>query len=258
MKLFDCNLHLDQYPSPLSVINEYFHFNIRHMVTLCDNIESYNFLNQILIEKKNILIGIGLHPNRKYLIAEIKQILNIIKREVKIIGECGLDFLRMINTKKTQFTYFTKQLKIAEKHDKTVILHIVNAEKEALEILSSFKLKFVIFHWYSGSKVFINKIINNGFYFSFNKCIISFKKYQDYLKEIPIDRLLLESDAPFDYKGIITKPEDFAEIVKTIAKIKAINTKQCLRILYNNFKSIFLNNNNYRKKAKNLTLNDFL
>ena len=152
-----------------------------------------------------------------------------------------MDFLRKINSIKVQFRYLIQQLKIAEKYGKIVILHVVNAEEEILEILSSFNLNFVVFHWYSGNIQYIEKILENGYYFSFNKCIINFKKYQKYISKIPINRLLLESDAPYKYKGTITKPEDFPKIIETIANIKLIDVDQVSKILYSNSKSIFIN-----------------
>ena len=241
MKFFDCNLHLDQFKSPLSVIKEYLYFNIKNIVSLCDDIDSFTFLNQLLSLKKNVFLGIGLHPNKKYSEFEIRSILDLIKEKVDIIGECGLDFLRKINSIKVQFRYLIQQLKIAEKYDKIVILHVVNAEEEILEILNSFNLNFVIFHWYSGNIQYIEKILENGYYFSFNKCVINFKKYQKYISKIPINRLLLESDAPYKYKGSITKPEDFPKIIETIANIKLIDVDQVSKIIFNNSKSIFMN-----------------
>lgn len=260
MQLFDCNLHLDQFKSPISIIKKYNFLNIEHIVSLCDNINSYNYLTQLLYQKKNILLGIGLHPNRKYSKSEIPNVLYFIKEKVRIIGECGLDFKKKINSKKIQYNLLNKQLNITEKYNKILILHVVNAEKEMLELLSTFNLKFVIFHWFSGDFCYIKKILDKGCYFSFNKCIINFKKYQNYISEIPVNRLLIESDAPFKYKGLTTKPEDFPKIVKTIAHIKLLRTDQVSQILFNNYRTIFIEKdiNGNSLKSKNYTLDDFL
>ena len=151
-------------------------------------------------------------------------------------------------------------MNITEKYNKILILHVVNAEKEMLELLSTFNLKFVIFHWFSGDFCYIKKILDKGCYFSFNKCIINFKKYQNYISEIPVNRLLIESDAPFKYKGLTTKPEDFPKIVKTIAHIKLLRTDQVSQILFNNYRTIFIEKdiNGNSLKSKNYTLDDFL
>ena len=242
MKYFDCNIHLDQFKSPNSIINEYHHFNVKYLITLCDNIESYYYLSQIIKGKQNIYIGLGLHPNRTYSAREKKEMLNLIEHEINIIGECGLDYWNKTNSIKTQTQNLISQIELAEKYNKTVILHVRKAERELLDILNTFKLNKVIIHWYSGTVKDLHQFIKNNYYFSYNICINLSKKYQNIISQIPLNQLLLESDAPYLFSGILTRPEDFQKIVSSMARIKNFDEVYVLKILNKNFKSIFLKN----------------
>lgn len=261
MKLADCNIHLDQFQSPLSILKEYSYFNIEKVVSLCDHFESYEYLSQLFVDHKNVLFGIGLHPNRKYTNDEVKRILYLIKNKANIIGECGLDFIGYSNPPQLQIRNLIYQLNVAEKNNKVLILHIKQAEKEILDILNSYRLKSVIFHWYSGPISYIDEIISKEYFFSFNNCIIHYKKYQNYITRIPLRNLLLESDAPYEFRGIVTKPEDFPIMIKIIAEIKSLEPEFVSDMLYKNFIRIFLKKQ-YIKKRKNddnfNTLDNFL
>ncbi len=263
MKLYDINLHLDRFKSPFSILTEYSFFNINYIITLCDNIESYFFIKQIQKkkDKKKLLLGLGLHPNKEYSVREVEKIVDLISKETDIIGECGLDFVNKKISNEIQLKNLKKQLNIAEKQNKILILHVLKAEKEILEVLNSYNLNHVIFHWYSGKKSYINEILENNFFFSFNNCILNFKKYQDYLLDIPLKNILLESDAPYDFRGKITKPEDFPKIIEKIANIKSKSVDYVWSRLYTNFKEIFLHRKDNKKKNTrkgNITLDDFL
>ena len=242
MKYFDCNIHLDQFSSPNSIINEYHYFDVKYLITLCDNIDSYYYLTQILKNRKDIFMGLGLHPNRSYSEKEKKEMLNLMQNKFNIIGECGLDYWKKINPIKIQNQNLIDQLKLAEKYNKIVILHVRKAEREILDILNIFKLNNVIIHWYSGSVKILHQFIKRKYYFSFNICVDLSKKYKNFISQIPINQLLLESDAPYLFKGILTKPEDFKKIVSSIAGVKSLDDVYVLKILNNNFSTIFLNN----------------
>lgn len=235
----DCNLHLDSFQSPLSILKENFFFNVNKINNLCQSIYSYNYISSLVKQEKSVLLGIGLHPNIKYNPKEKLEILSLMRNEVKIIGECGLDFISKINSKKKQLENLYEQLEIANKNRKIIVLHIRNAEEEILEILNSFSIANIIFHWYSGSIYYLKKLVNRNYYFAFNNCVLYSEKYQKYIKEIPLQKILLESDAPIKFKGKITRPEDFPKIISNIAKIKGIDFLVVQRKILETFNSIF-------------------
>jgi len=239
MNFFDCNIHLDQFASPKSVLREILYFNIKKVVSLSNSSSAFNFLNELFGNQKEVLLGVGLHPNKSYSIQETRKIIHIMKCKVRIIGECGLDFYSKNNIFKKQIENLQSQFEIAEKYDKILILHVRKAEDKILEIIDSYNLNNVVFHWYSGPVRLIEKFLERDIYFSFNKCILVNKKYFEIIFKIPMDSLILESDAPFKYRGLVTNPSDFPLIANKISEIKSIEIESVNRQLNCNFKEIF-------------------
>ena len=241
MVYFDCNLHLEQFSSPISVLKEYLHYNVENIINLCNSDKDFYFLKELIPQKYKVLFGIGLHPNINYSQMQTETILKIIQDDVEIIGECGLDFTNNINSINTQISNLKIQLEIAEKGNKIIIIHMRRAENKIIEILDTYKLKYVIFHWYSGPILEMKKLLERGYYFSYNNCILYYTKYSDYLEKIPLTKILLESDAPYSYNDRITQPYDFPKIIEFISKIKSKNIEIVKEILNQNFKKIFGN-----------------
>jgi len=97
----------------------------------------------------------------------------------------------------------------------------------------------VIMHWYSGGTRVHQKMIENGYYFSFNYKMLSTKKGADILSRTPLSRVLLESDGPFaDIKGNIYVPYLMKATVLIMSEILDVNEKDLQIILHNNFKNI--------------------
>lgn len=240
MEYYDCNIHLDKFDSPLLALKENFEFSVNKLVSLCDNPREYLFCKKILQNQKNISIGVGFHPNRLYNIDEINQMEVLMRREIRIFGECGLDYSNKQTNHKSQLELFKKQLEIAEsKEDSIVIVHSRGAEKKILDILDTFKLNKVIFHWYSGEIKNIERIVERDIYFSYNMVISHYKKYIGYIEKIPLRFLLLESDAPFSCGKGVTQPEDFQIMTSLISEIKGIDKNITNLTLNGNFNNIF-------------------
>ena len=240
MTYSDCNVHLDLFPCPISIIKEYNYFKVKKIITLCHSLYSFKFLSGLLGNMDSVSIGIGLHPNVVYSKEEKSIVLSLLSSKVNILGECGLDFTKNVVTHKIQKENLLRQLNIAERYRNIVIIHIKNAENKLIEILDSYKkFRSLIIHWYSGSKSSLAKLIDKNCYFAFNRSILNSRKYQEYITKIPLQNLLLESDAPIKFKGKITKPEDFPIIIAKIAEIKRENISYVLKKLQCNFKAIF-------------------
>src|SRR6476620_6143637 len=91
-------------------------------------------------------------------------------------------------------------LDIAENNNLPVSIHSRRSLKDVLEILTSFNLKSVVFHWYDGSKAFLRKINDLGYYVSFGPYLLYSEDKKSLLKESDISLLLMETDGPVYYK----------------------------------------------------------
>jgi TatD DNase family protein len=186
-------------------------------------------------ELKNYSIGI--HP---WYISEnrLKSDLKVIEEKIQLpeclaLGECGLD-KRIEIPLQLQIEIFEKQLLLAEKYQKPVILHLVAAFEELLEIINQLKISVpIIIHGYSKSKELAKQLLDNGLYLSFGKYLIQNENLKEVFLSIPDDRFFLETDSS-DYT--------IEEVYTLAAKYKNCNIEEIQQQIKTNFKSVFKSN----------------
>ena len=119
--------------------------------------------------------------------------------ETSYIGEIGLDFSREgYASKEEQITVLKEILTTLRGKRKIVSVHSRRAEKELLGLLREFNIENVIFHWYSGSVSLIPAILERGYYFSINEAMTLSHSGKSIIDKIPQDRILMETDAPYN------------------------------------------------------------
>lgn len=153
---------------------------------------------------KHIRLALGLHP---LLASENKNelpLFNSLLDQTSYIGEIGLDFSKEgLSTKEDQISTLRKLLEKLEGRKKIISVHSRKAEKELFDLLCEYNINNVIFHWYSGPIDLIPSIISKGYYFSINEAMTISKNGRAIIKGIPRNRILTESDSPFNNKADI-------------------------------------------------------
>lgn len=149
---------------------------------------------------ENVEVGLGLHPWWVERTDDAAALVGLLG-ETEFVGEVGLDFgKRYAETRDAQLQAFSMIARAcAEQGGKTLSIHAVHAAREALDILEAtgaFETCTCIFHWYSGPSDQLKRAINAKCWFSVNERMLATKRGREYVKVIPHDRLLLESDAP--------------------------------------------------------------
>lgn len=202
-----------------------------------------------LCEKYDMLFAaIGIHPSeaKTYTTEVEKEIYEKLKNEKVIaIGEIGLDYYWEQETKELQKEVFRKQLKIAEELQIPVLIHDREAHEDTFNILQEFNLKDVIFHCFSGNSEFAQKCIEKGYYIAIGG-VVTFKNAKD-LKEVakitPLEKLLLETDAPYlapvPFRGKLNTPAYLKYIAQEIANIKEIDVEKVKQQTTINAQKIF-------------------
>lgn len=170
-------------------------------------------------------LALGFHPQ---LVHEYPSEIHAWKRLMPMtsyIGEVGLDFSRdFINHKQYQLEYFDYICQSLTGEKKIVSVHSRKAEKDVLAILKKYNVKNVIFHWYSGPIGLIDEIVEEGYYFSINEAMSRSEKGRKIISRIPLERILTESDAPYN---------SFSNI-RNVLKVLSIPEK----IIYENFSGL--------------------
>lgn len=189
-----------------------------------------------LCEKHEMIYGaIGIHPSEFKTFNENskKRIYELLKhKKIVAIGEIGLDYHYGADSKEEQKELLEQQLTIAQELQVPVIIHDRESHEDVFEILKEYNLKNVIFHCFSGNAKFAQKCINMGYYIAIGG-VVTFKNAKD-LKEvakiIPLDKLLLETDAPYlapvPFRGKLNTPAHLKYIAQEIANLKNINIEE--------------------------------
>lgn len=161
---------------------------------------------------------------------------------LKAIGEIGLDysphFMVGEAEKQVQQLIFKKLILVALQYQLPINVHSRNAGHYALECIQRTYMEsgvttqlFVIMHAFDGSLKYVRKVLKDPnilFYFSIPPCIVRLESFQNLVKVVPLERLLLESDSPAlgPVKGIDNHPENISISCTEIAKIKQVSFEQ--------------------------------
>ncbi|MCP1297613.1 TatD family hydrolase [Chryseobacterium sp. S0630] len=238
--LFDTHLHLDLFEDPQSLIKN---IEKRQIYTIAvTNLPKVFFHTKKLCEGyKYVRPALGYHPELVFKFSDQLELFLKYLDETKYIGEIGLD-----NQKKS-VDDFTKQKQIfekiifacAEKRDKILTIHSRKAEKEVLSILGNSFPGTIILHWYSGSLRDLETALSYGFYFSINSAMLKSKNGLNIIKNIPDDRLLLESDSPFIGVDKSSKiPYNAESLIQELSALKKCHSEILQRKLHDNFRNI--------------------
>ena len=157
---------------------------------------------------KHIRLALGLHP---LLASENKNELPLFDSlldQTSYIGEIGLDFSKEgLSTKDDQVFVLRKLLEKLKGKKKIISVHSRKAENELFDLLCVYNIQNVIFHWYTGPIDLIPSIISKGYYFSINEAMTISNKGRAIIKVIPRNRIITESDAPFNNKTDIKEAQ---------------------------------------------------
>jgi len=197
-----------------------------------------------------IYAACGIHPHEASSYSdeieiELEKLLQMEK--VVAIGEIGFDFYYNHSPKDIQEEVFIKQINIANKYKKPIVIHDREAHRMTLDTLIKHKQNDVqgVFHSYSGSSEMIKEVIDLDFYLSFNG-IVTFKnakKTHEAVKNTPMDRLLIETDSPYltphPYRGRRNDSTYVIYVAQTIAEIKNKQVEEIFEVTWNNACKLF-------------------
>lgn len=200
-----------------------------------------------LVKKYDIVYGaLGIQPEELYDYNDdsLKFIEEHINDEKIIaVGEIGLDY-HYDTDKKLQKELFKRQLEIAYKYNKPVIIHSRDCIQETYNILKESKVKGTM-HCYSGSKEMALEFIKIGFLIGIGG-VSTFKNAKnivDVIKYIPLEYIILETDSPYltpePYRGKRNEPMYIPIVAKRVADIKGLDIKEIERTTTDNARRLF-------------------
>mgnify|MGYP001585943898 FL=1 len=199
---------------------------------------------------KGVYASVGLHPNdNKDEIFQMENYSQLAKNnKVVAIGECGLDLKNQKSNLKNQKDIFEEQIKLAIKLDKPLMIHCREAHEEVIKILNTYylihntKLRGNI-HFFSGDWEIAQKYFNLGFTISFTGVITFTRQYDEIIKKAPLEKIMIETDAPFvapmPHRGKRNEPLYVKEVAKKIAEIRKEPYEKIAKITTDNALKFF-------------------
>lgn len=194
----------------------------------------------------NIFCTIGIHPEyapmdaTNFLTDDVLQNPRVVG-----VGEIGLDYHYSPQSRNEQIKLFEQQLEIAKKHALPVAIHTRDAEDDTIEILKNHPETHGVMHCFTSGWKLAEFALNRGFYFSASG-ILTFKnsvEIRETFAKIPIDRIVIETDAPYcapvPHRGKICEPSMVVETARVLADIKNLQLDELETILMENVKKLY-------------------
>lgn len=229
-EIIDSHAHLD-FPEFVDSIPEVIQraqkAGVSTIITIGIDIPSSRAAAAIAEGYDSIYASAGIHPHDSFIPDEaaLNELETIATRErVVAVGEIGLDYYRNLKPKEIQIECMRQQLALARRIGKPVVFHIRDAWEDFFRIIPEFlpDLPVSVMHCFSGDWKIARKCLDMGFYLSIPG-VVTFTKtetLQDAVRRAPLDRLLVETDAPYlapvPFRG---KPNEPAYVLHTARKV---------------------------------------
>lgn len=196
-------------------------------------------------------MSIGLHPHEGSVYASdegaLKKFVDLATQpKVVAIGETGLDYYYQHSPKDVQKKLLRFQLELAKKHDLPVIFHVRHAFSDFFEILDEFPGIRGVVHSFSAHKPELERIMEYGLYVGLNG-IMTFTKDEkqlDAAKVVPLERIVVETDAPFltpsPFRGKICEPKHVRVTAEFLANLRGETMEKFSEITTANARNLFL------------------
>jgi len=235
-----CHLFKEDYDNLEEVI-ERMQDNI--MIVSGTNDETNLEVIELINKYPNIYGVIGIHPEEVDNVTEKSfKIIedNINNPKIVGIGEIGLDYYWTKDTKEKQIDLFIKQIELANKYNKTVVIHSREAINDTYNILKQHLKTKAVMHCYGSSLDMAKKFISLGIKFGIGG-VVTFKNskaLKEVVENISINDILLETDSPYltpePYRGKKNEPYNVIYIAEKIAELKNITVEEVLEVTSKN------------------------
>lgn len=246
LHLMDLNLYAGGIPEIISRAEAEY---VKYFLCVAVSLEETSTLQCLADNYQNVFISIGVHPNempeKNYSVHELIKASQHPK--VIAIGETGLDYYRSSGDLEWQKERFRTHIAAARTVNKPIIIHMREATIDTLSILNEEKIQDVgaVMHCFTENWETAKKALDLGCYISLAG-VVTFKNaiaLQEVAKNIPLERLLLETDCPYlapvPLRGKPNEPAYMKYIAEFIANLRGISTLEIAENTTRNFKKLF-------------------
>lgn len=210
------------------------------IAAVSDDLESSRRTMRLAERFSNVVPLVGIHPwsVKESRLADLEGVEELA-REAAGLGEIGLDKRYHVDVLDKQRDFFIRQLRLAREYGKPVNLHCLDAWRECLDLVLKVDVGSAVFHWYNGPLDLIEEISGYGFYISINSAIRVQEKHKRVARAVPLDRMLVESDGPYNYRGLRLTPRMIPETLNLIGELVRVSPRDLEDRVYRNFARVF-------------------
>ncbi|MEZ5900927.1 MAG: TatD family hydrolase [Hyphomicrobiaceae bacterium] len=221
------------------------------LVNISTRIRKFDDVKAVIERFDNVYGSVGTHPHNAHeeLDIPVAEIVRLSRHpKIVSIGEAGLDYFYKHSTPAAQAEGFRNHIAAARETGLPLEIHTRDADADTLAILKDEHAKGpfpAILHCFTGGRELAMGAVDLGLYVSFSG-VISFKKsdaLREIARDIPMDRLLLETDAPFlapePYRGKVNEPALIVHTAKALADVKGVSEDEIAKVTTENFFGLF-------------------
>lgn len=237
-------------PRPDDIVQAALKADVDRMICVGTTVEDSKHAVEFVGGREHVWASIGIHPHEAQTTiddTEALQRFTALATEPKVIaiGECGLDYYYAHSSKEEQERILRFQLDLAAQHDLPVIFHVRDAFDDFWPIFDDYKNIRGVIHSFSAGEEVLGQILERGLYVGLNG-IMTFTKDPHQLnsaKQVPLERMLLETDAPFltphPYRGSICEPKHVCVTAEFLANLRGETVEQIATQTTKNAERVF-------------------
>jgi TatD DNase family protein len=221
---------------------------VEHMLCVAVSVKEFSDMKARVAKFDNVSMSCGVHPLHNEDVCSYSELLAQVQADdVVAVGETGLDYFYSEETKDIQKDSFVDHIKAANAVKKPLIIHTRNAHKDTINLLNEHRDPSTIgvLHCFTESLEMAKEAIEMGFYISISGIVTfaSAKELQETVKQIPLERLLIETDspwlAPVPHRGKENEPANVVDVAYFIAELRGISVTELAAATTENFYRLF-------------------
>lgn len=248
--LIDTHAHIDMLEAPIELTLQLMNdFGVKKAVIPSVEVSSMEKVIAAAEADENIYAMIGIYPSEaKTYTQEVEdRMIELAKNhKVKAVGEIGLDYYWDKSFVDLQKEVYVKQILLANKLNLPIVIHDREAHKDAYDLLLEYNQSSkALFHCFSGSVEFMRECVKKGWYIALGG-VVTFKnavKMKDVAREIPLDKLVLETDSPYltpvPFRGKPNTPAYVRYVAEEVANLRQMPLNELIDITTNNAERFF-------------------
>ncbi|EZQ12136.1 MULTISPECIES: TatD family hydrolase [unclassified Acinetobacter] len=242
-------LNLEPYEGNIDLaIQQAIDAGVTKMMGISVDLDDHIILSEIAARHEGVGYSVGVHPCEDPAVMQRATVETLVELasidKVWAIGETGLDYYHSTEFVKEQKECFARHIQASQMVKKPVVVHTRSSKKDTIDIIRAEKSTHGILHCFTEDWDTAKAVLDCGYYISFSG-IVSFKNAQDLrdvAKQVPLDRLLIETDSPYlapmPYRGKSNEPKYVPYVAKALSDVYDKSVEEIAFITTQNFENL--------------------